>query len=48
VRYRNMEPPFEPHSLSTVLKWAVADRLRGKRRKSPSRFQEDVRAVADG
>jgi len=38
VRYRNLQPPFEPHALSTVLKWAVGDKLRGKRRRSPARF----------
>ena len=40
MRYRNLQPPFEPHPLSTVLKWAVGDKLRGKRRRSPDRFPE--------
>jgi len=40
MRYRNLEPPYEPQPLSRVLKWAVGDRLRGKRRKSPDRFPE--------
>jgi L-ascorbate metabolism protein UlaG (beta-lactamase superfamily) len=38
VRYRNLQPPFEPQPLSNVLKWAVGDKLRGKRRRSPKRF----------
>jgi L-ascorbate metabolism protein UlaG (beta-lactamase superfamily) len=38
VRYRNLEPPYEPHALKTVLKWAIGDKLRGKRRVSPSTF----------
>jgi L-ascorbate metabolism protein UlaG (beta-lactamase superfamily) len=38
VRYRNLQPPFEPQPLSRVLKWAVGDKLRGKRRRSPKRF----------
>jgi L-ascorbate metabolism protein UlaG (beta-lactamase superfamily) len=40
MRYRNVEPPYEPHPLKTVLKWAVGDKLRGKRRVSPARFPE--------
>ena len=40
MRYRNLQAPFEPHALSTVLKWAVGDKLRGKRRRSPARFPE--------
>jgi len=40
LRYRNLQPPFEPHPLSTVLKWAVGDKLRGRRRRSPARFPE--------
>jgi L-ascorbate metabolism protein UlaG (beta-lactamase superfamily) len=40
MRYRNLEPPYEPQPLSRVLKWAVGDKLRGKRRRSPKRFPE--------
>jgi Beta-lactamase superfamily domain len=40
MRFRNLEPPFEPHPLSAVLRWAVGDRLRGKRRSAPRRFLE--------
>jgi L-ascorbate metabolism protein UlaG (beta-lactamase superfamily) len=40
MRYRNLEPPYEPQPLSRVLKWAVGDKLRGKRRTSPKRFPE--------
>ena len=40
MRYRNLQAPFEPQPLSRVLKWAVADKLLGKRRKSPERFAE--------
>jgi len=40
VRFRNLEPPFEPQPLSAMLKWAVGDRLLGKRRKTPSRYLE--------
>src|SRR5262245_39104964 len=35
MRYRNLEPPYDPHSMGTVLKWAVADKLLGRRRRSP-------------
>jgi L-ascorbate metabolism protein UlaG (beta-lactamase superfamily) len=40
VRYRNLQAPFEPQPLGRVLKWAVADKLLGRRRKSPKRFAE--------
>ncbi|HEY8926721.1 MAG TPA: MBL fold metallo-hydrolase [Polyangia bacterium] len=40
MRYRNLEPPYDPQPLSRVLKWAVGDKLRGKRRRSPKRFPE--------
>ena len=40
MRFRNLEPPYEPQPLSRVLKWAVGDKLRGKRRWSPKRFPE--------
>jgi L-ascorbate metabolism protein UlaG (beta-lactamase superfamily) len=39
VRYRNLEPPYEPHPLSTVLKWAVGDKLAGKRRSAPKHWE---------
>lgn len=35
MRYRNLQAPFEPHPLSTVLKWAALDKVTGKRRKAP-------------
>lgn len=38
VRYRNLEAPFEPHSLSTVFKWAITDKVLAKRRKAPKTF----------
>ena len=40
MRYRNLEPPYEPHPMSTVLKWAVGDKLAGRRRSSPDRYPE--------
>lgn len=35
-RFKNLDGS-EPHSFDTVLKWAVGDKLAGRRRKSPSR-----------
>lgn len=42
MRYRNLHPPYEPHPLSTVLKWAVGDKLTGKRRRAPDRAEVPV------
>lgn len=39
MRFRNQEPPFEPHGLSTVLKWA-------SRRRRPSPKRAEVPVVA--
>lgn len=46
MRYRNLESPHEPQSLGAVLKWALLDRLAGRRRRSPRRA-EVPRVVAD-
>ena len=54
MKYRNLQAPFEPQPLSNVLKWAVGDKLLGKRRRSPDRFPEmkvvepDRRLIATG
>lgn len=42
--YRNLEPPFEPHGLGAVLRWAVVDRLAGRRRRSDARAVVPVTA----
>ena len=42
MKYQNQEPPFFPHALGTVLKWAVGDRLRGQRRRAPNRAEVPV------
>ena len=39
MRYRNLEPPHEPQSMRSVLKWAVVDRIAGRRRASPRRAE---------
>lgn len=37
MRYRNLEPPHEPQSMGAVLKWALVDRVTGRRRRAPKR-----------
>src|SRR5437660_4316238 len=39
MRYRNSEPPDLPPPLRQMLKWAVGDKLMGRRREAPSRFR---------
>lgn len=39
MRYRNLEPPHEPQSMGAVLKWALVDRVAGRRRRSPRRAE---------
>ena len=40
--FRNLEPPYEPHGLGTVMKWALLDRVLGRRRRSPRACQMPV------
>jgi L-ascorbate metabolism protein UlaG (beta-lactamase superfamily) len=39
MRFRNLEPPHEPQSMGAVLKWALVDRVAGRRRRSPRRAE---------
>lgn len=42
MKYRNLEPPHYPHSIRTVLQWAVGDKLLGRRRSAPKRAEVPV------
>jgi L-ascorbate metabolism protein UlaG (beta-lactamase superfamily) len=42
MKYKNTEPPYTPHGFSTVWKWAVADKVWGRRRQSPRRVAVPV------
>jgi L-ascorbate metabolism protein UlaG (beta-lactamase superfamily) len=44
MKYRNTEEPFVPHGFGTVWKWAVADKVWGRRRQSPRRMSVPVAA----
>jgi len=37
VRFRNQEPPLVPHGFGAIFKWAVVDRILGRRRRTPKR-----------
>ena len=39
MKYKNLEPPYTPSSFGDVLKWAVGDKLAGRRRESPRHFR---------
>lgn len=39
MRYRNLEPPHEPQRLGAVLRWALLDRVTGRRRRAPRRAE---------
>ncbi|HWN66808.1 MAG TPA: MBL fold metallo-hydrolase [Haliangium sp.] len=39
MRFRNLEPPYEPQSMGAVLKWALVDRVAGRRRRAPRRAE---------
>lgn len=41
-RYRNTEPPYDPRGFGEVFKWAVGDRLTGRRRRAPRRAEVPV------
>lgn len=37
VRFRNQEPPLVPNGYGAIFKWAVIDRVLGRRRRTPKR-----------
>jgi L-ascorbate metabolism protein UlaG (beta-lactamase superfamily) len=39
MRYRNLEPPHEPQGMRELLKWALLDRVAGRRRSAPRRAE---------
>src|SRR5579871_868911 len=47
MKYRNREPPYEPQGMGDVFKWAIADKLWGRRRESPRRFRMPTAAPDD-
>jgi L-ascorbate metabolism protein UlaG (beta-lactamase superfamily) len=42
MKYRNIEPPELPPPIGDVLKWAVVDKLWGRRREAPRRYHVPV------
>ena len=41
-RFQNLEPPHLPPPIGRVLRWAVVDKLAGRRRAAPSRCEMPV------
>ncbi len=39
MKYKNLEPPYLPQTFGAVWKWAVADKIWGRRRQTPGRFR---------
>ena len=39
MKYRNLEPPYEPHGFGAVWRWAVSDRVWGRRQQAPQRVR---------
>jgi L-ascorbate metabolism protein UlaG (beta-lactamase superfamily) len=39
MKYRNTEPPYEPRGAGDVFKWAVLDKVWGRRREAPRRVR---------